>query len=190
MSEQSTSPEMSPEHAAIHEAGHAVVGDAVGLEIKSADIIRIGGRAGIVHIVQPAWIAVERDPTSPRAKAYLQQCAVMDWAGYLAEERFTGIDKITSLHFSMDMMKEAATGVGDFASLLLAAELSADSDVGRLDFVELTRAQALDVLQREWSSVELIADALLESTVLTGPAIRGLISMNKSSDVQPVSCAS
>lgn len=179
---------MAPELFAIHEAGHAVVGHAVGLEVKSADIVRIDGRGGIVHFTPPDWTAVEKDPTAPRVIAHDEQHAVMIWAGFLAEVLF--LRGTAPFLPPIDLIREAAALLSDFASLLACAARFADRGENELDFLERSRVQALAVLEENWSAVGLIADALLEMTALTGVAVRGMIEWNKSRDVQLNGCTS
>jgi len=136
---------------ATHEAGHAVVGVALGLELVSLDITATDGRLGAAEFVPVGFEFAEPEMQD----AY----AAMTWAGTLAQERAGFGDDGAGFGRTADDFGAARDS--DLDDLLaMAAKVG---DVGE-ETAELDRWRALAdaTLDRHWGAVESVAATLIE----------------------------
>ena len=137
--------------AASHEAGHAVVGVVLGLELVSLDTKVTGRRLGAAEFVPVGFEFAEPEIQD----AY----AAMTWAGTLAQERAGFGDEGAGFGRMADDF--GAERDSDLAELLAMA-----SKVGEVDqeSAELDRWRALSgaTLDRYWDAVRMVAARLIE----------------------------
>lgn len=136
---------------ATHEAGHAVVGVALGLELVSLDIRATDGRLGAAEFVPVGF-----DFADPEIQdAY----AAMTWAGTLAQERAGfGDDGAGFGRTADDFGAERDSDLDDL--LVMASKVG---EVGE-ESAELARWRALAeaMLARHWDAVESVAAKLIQ----------------------------
>lgn len=131
---------------ATHEAGHAVVGVAFGLELVSLDIRATEGRLGAAEFVPVGFGFAEPEIQD----AY----AAMTWAGTLAQERAGFGDGGAGFgRTGDDFGAEPDSNLGEL--LVMASKVG---EVGE-ESAELARWQALAeaTLARHWDAVERVA---------------------------------
>jgi Peptidase family M41 len=136
--------ERNKELAAYHEAGHAVVAHALGVEVEGVSIVQYGGSIG--HTTTP--LPENADSSDEEASADLEKHLLTGVAGAASEELLT--EELSELP-GKDM-----AGV---AKLLMGLEdtgapVQADS--------EEALGKAKSILHDNWGSVRALAEALLK----------------------------
>jgi hypothetical protein len=152
------------EATAFHEAGHTVVGIAVGLSVEFVDIIpnHPAGRTGHTRYHMPAWIDAAN--LTPISRAYFEARVCATWGGPMAEERRTGFvhlpDRIERWHREPRFLCDTALLLSDTPGV----------------FLQDTSDRADAILTAQWERVEVVAAALLDRTTLTGAEVAHLLS--------------
>jgi hypothetical protein len=138
---------------AFHEAGHIVVGLALGLVLGDADIVPAGDRAGVTRFEDDRLFEYEVP------EELVDAWGAMTWAGVLAQERAGYPDDGSGFGHTADGLG-AASG-SDLASLL---ELI-DRFVGEDGDEASARWQALadQTIDEHWSAVQRVAAGFLTS---------------------------
>ncbi len=149
--------ERNKELAAYHEAGHAVVAHALGVEVEGVSIVQDEGNLGHTTTPRPDNV----DSSDEEASADLEKHLITGVAGAASEELFT--EELSELP-GKDM-----AGV---AKLLMGLE-----DAGAP--VQADSEEALDeaksILRENWSSVQALAEALLEHEELDREGVLAVI---------------
>jgi ATP-dependent Zn protease len=142
-----------------HEAGHAVAAIVRGVRVKHATIAPSGNRAGHIRLLG-------RVPTQTGA---MHDRGMIALAGEAAQRRFSprsvrrhhgGSDREAVRRFALD-----ASGSAKVAQCL----------------VDLWQAQADDLVQARWATIQRIAAALLERQTIDGAELRRLVFMPEKS---------
>jgi hypothetical protein len=147
----------SEEEVAFHEAGHAVVGHRLGLELVDVDMLGDGeGGHGHTNFKPSPWF--RRDaPLDERSRAFAEAVATTFLAGTVAEARRAGFDNWAEAGFDLDSV------VRDWLLLLgPAAEV-----VDRLREYGAAAARLVDD-PANWAAIEKLARVLLKRRRLTG----------------------
>lgn len=163
------------ESIAIHEAGHAVVGVALGLVLLAIDVEpdELGGRGHTSF--EPAGPWFEEAGDSSRAAAgselagrrakFIERVVTTYLAGYAAESKQNGRDALDSAGFDF---REA---VMDWLNLEL---LNDEERTVRLATLR-DRAKALVERHENWQAIEALAAELLRRRRLSGQEVRTLL---------------
>ena len=151
---------------AYHEAGHAVVGTRLGLELLGSDIVPDGaGGRGHTRFAKP-WPGF-----TPRAghltaadRDVVARFAVTFMAGFAAEAR-------------LGKASDAGSGYDERDVVETWIALLADAPAERRDLAAsyLARAAAMLAEPSEWQAVVDLAERLLEVRSMDGEEVRGLI---------------
>jgi hypothetical protein len=178
--------------AAIHQAGHAVVGEVCGLECRSLTIIPNEDDGALGHVTHPdvSGIFLEQMEVQMYRHGDPEWAAIKDWvdsntkcslAGALAQQRVTG-------NYDWD---GAGRDIQNIADKLLkvygdegpdyAPDLCPFFDDGIPDWSKIVRRARelwdLDVeaiLTDHWDWVETVAELALEHRTLTGDQVRAV----------------
>ena len=136
--------ERNKELAAYHEAGHAVVAHALGVEVEGVSIVQYEGSMG--HTTTP--LRENADSSDEEASADLEKHLITGVAGAASEELLT--EELSELP-GKDMagVAKARMGLED-----TGAPVQADSEEA-LD-------KAKSILHENWGSVRALAEALLK----------------------------
>jgi hypothetical protein len=103
------------EEVAYHEAGHAVVGHRLGLDLVDVDTLADGeGGHGHTNFKPPPWFRKEM-PLDERSRAFAEAVATTFLAGTVAEARRAGFDNWSEAGFDLDSV------VRDWLLLLVPA---------------------------------------------------------------------
>jgi ATP-dependent Zn protease len=146
---------------AYHEAGHVAVALRERISIRDVTIIPGEGYLGLARNHHPPSFlrAAEFGDLSSR---HVESFALVCLAGGAAEKRFYGrydhIGAATDYEAAADMLSRHAGS---------AEEVSA--------WLKLQGVRARQVVELEWETIELIAQALLERKTLTAFAVRTLL---------------
>jgi hypothetical protein len=145
------------EEVAFHEAGHAVVGHRLGLELVDVDTVGDGeGGHGHTNFKPPPWF--HRDgPLDERSRAFAEAVATTFLAGTVAEARRAGFDNWSEAGFDLDSV------VQDWLLLLVPATEVVD----RLRDYGAAAAQLVDD-PANWAAIEKLARLLFERRRLNG----------------------
>jgi hypothetical protein len=145
------------EEVAFHEAGHAVVGHSLGLDLVDVDTLGDGeGGHGHTNFKPPPWFRKD-PPLDERSRAFAEAVATTFLAGTVAEARRAGFDNWGEAGFDLDSV------VRDWILLLVpAAEV-----VDRLRQYGVAAARLVDE-PANWAAIEKLARVLLERRRLTG----------------------
>jgi hypothetical protein len=159
----------TPEEVAYHEAGHVVVGHALGLVLIDADIFPDGvGGYGHTNFEGMAWFQPERfraagAPLDERHLNFIDSVVVTFLAGPAAEARKASRPNLDAAAFDLDrVMREWLVLGGE------APEQQRLDELGR-------RAQRLVEQECTWKAIERVATALLERRRLTAAEALPLI---------------
>jgi hypothetical protein len=163
------------ESIAIHEAGHAVIGLALGLGLLSIDLEpdELGGRGHTSFEPAGPWFEESRD-FSPEAAGgelagrraeFIERVVTTYLAGYVAESKQSGRDAMDSAGFDF---REA---VMDWLNLEL---LNDEERMVRLATLR-DRARALVERHENWQAIEALAAELLRRRRLSGREARTLL---------------
>jgi hypothetical protein len=136
--------ERNKELAAYHEAGHAVVAHALGVEVEGVSIVQYEGSMG--HTTTP--LPENADSSDEEASADLEKHLIMGVAGAASEELLT--EELSELP-GKDMAGVAKLLIG---LEYTGAPVQADSEEA-LD-------KAKSILHDNWGSVRALAEALLK----------------------------
>lgn len=161
-------PRDATRYVAIHEAGHAVVGLALGLPVRRVSIIADGESAGRTSgVKRPVWVKNELEVGSP-----WRQPRIVHWvlneittlqAGGLAGKRFTG--RFDGQGSRGDRRQEI-----DLALRLLDDD---ERQAGALlKWLQLRSARLVD---RHWAAINAVADGLVAQRSLSGAGIRRIV---------------
>jgi hypothetical protein len=147
----------TPEEVAYHEAGHAVVGHWLGLELVDVDTLGDGeGGHGHTNFKPPRWLRREV-PLDERSRAFAEAVATTFLAGTVAEARRAGFDKWSEAGFDLDSV------VQDWLLLLVPA-----AEVGdRLREFGSAAARLVDD-PANWAAIEKLARVLVRRRRLSG----------------------
>ena len=155
----------STEKTVYHEAGHAVVALAQGVEVRR---VSISGRCceyGKEGQPVNEYAAIPSDRR--RLLKAVQQSIVLAYAGLAAEAVFTGQDPRKSEGTSFD-----ENLIGVWASSMF----DTDDEESTWAFIEKCWRGAKRILRRDWQAMESLAVALLEQQdELDGPAVLNAI---------------
>lgn len=136
--------ERTKELAAYHEAGHAVVAHALGVEVEGVSIVQDEGSSGHTTTPRPANVGSSNE----EASADLEKHLITGVAGAASEELLT--EELSEL---------PGKDLAGVAKLLMALE-----DAGAP--VQADSEEALDeaksILRDNWGRVRALAEALLE----------------------------
>ena len=140
-----------------------VVGTVLGLDLIGADVLpdQEGG-FGHTHFQPPPWFR-ERGPLDPRHRDYIRSVAVTFLAGTAAEALHAGFDNAWAAGFDIDTVVTewlSRDGTDDLESRMRRLAGLARSLVGTAD---------------NWTAIERVAAALLESGSLTAAEAGALI---------------
>ena len=144
------------EEVSYHEAGHAVVGHRLGLELVDVDVLpdRAGGH-GHTNFKPPAWFQRER-PLGARGRRFVEAVVVTFLAGTLAEARSAGFENPDAGGFDLDAV------VREWLLLLVGpAELGR-----RLTALEARAAGSVHDSDN-WAAIERLAAALRRQSRLS-----------------------
>lgn len=150
---------------AYHEAGHAVVGHALGLVITRISLVG-----------QPHTGAASRDFWHHDLDAIGREVA-FSFAGYLAERRAMPEDRARAIAGAGEdfSIVESFNPFCASGSRLEVTRMVLGSPARWLVLARGAVRQARGILVREWASVEDVVDELLESEVLEGRALRRVL---------------
>lgn len=161
-------PRDATRYVAIHEAGHAVVGLALGLPVRRVSIIAEGESAGRTSgVKRPGWVTNELEVGSP-----WRQPRIVHWvlneittllAGGLAGKRFTG--RFDSQGSRGDRQQEI-----DLALRLLDED---ERQAGAL--LKWLRLRSGRLVDRHWAAINAVADGLVAQRSLSGAGIRQIV---------------
>lgn len=158
--------ETSLEHLAFHEAGHVVIGKALGLEVLSADVLRDGeGGRGHTHFAPPGpWFRPKRGSLSERERDLIERVLTTFMAGFAAESRAGGTDE---------------EGSGYDRDLALREWVShlADDPGEAFALLQAFHERAVTLLDdpATWRRVERVAGELRSRAHLTGAELESLL---------------
>lgn len=144
------------DEVAYHEAGHAVVGHRLGLELVDVDVLADGdGGYGHTNFKPPSWF--RRDgPPDKRRRTFVEAVATTFLAGSVAEARRAGFQNFDAAGFDLDSV------VREW--LLLLFPLAEVED--RLPAYEKVAARLVDD-PANWEAIDKLARALLGQSRLT-----------------------
>lgn len=153
---------------AIHEAGHAVVGMALGLPVRRVSIIGVGESAGrTTGVHRPRWVRNELEVGSP-----WKQPRVVHWvlneittllAGGLAGKRLTG-------RFDQDGCRSDRHQEVDLALRLVDDD---ERQAGAL--LKWLRLRSLQLIDRRWAAINAVAEGLVTERSLSGARVRQIV---------------
>ncbi len=151
---------------AYHEAGHAVVGLRMGLDLLGTDVLPDGaGGRGHTRFARPAtWFGPSSREIGPRERDLVDRVLVTFLAGFAAESRLGAADPEGSGY-------DVEEAVRDWIALLTTDE------AGRQAALDSYFDRATSELARPgaWTEVETVAARLLRERSLDGAAVRALI---------------
>jgi hypothetical protein len=135
--------ESTPEEVAYHEAGHAVVGARLGLQLVDVDVLPDPeGGHGHTNFRAPDWYRPGLPEGSAEERRFSEAVVVTFLAGTAAEARFAGFSNRDSAGFDLDRV--------------------AREWLGRLDGpdqVAMAR-RAAELVESHWPAIERLALAL------------------------------
>jgi hypothetical protein len=147
----------SREEVAFHEAGHAVVGHRLGLELVDLDTLGDGeGGHGHTNFKPPPWFRREA-PLDERSREFAEAVTTTFLAGTVAEARRAGFDNWSAAGFDLDSV------VRDWLLLLVPAAEIED----RLRAFGAAAARLVDD-PANWAAIEKLARVLLKKRRLSG----------------------
>lgn len=144
---------------AYHEAGHAVVAEALGRRVKS---VEVDSQGGLMRTQRLPKFDLRRSPRSLRERWEREREAIIYFAGLIAEEGLTG--------------KRTLSGVGnDFEAVerILSRKHSREEEVTA--YGRWLYERCVSILQQNWAAVERLAETLATVRKINGKAIRKLI---------------
>jgi hypothetical protein len=145
--------------AATHEAGHAVVAEAMGFRVHSATIEPSGEFLGGVFIENA--MPEHRQPLTARETEQLERVMVFLYAGYLAECRVCPREPGPRDHEDQMFMYDCA--------------MVATAGKPTRDQYERAAERAVTAVQACWPMVEAAAAALVAEKTLTGDRLREVL---------------
>lgn len=146
--------ESSLEYAtAYHEAGHAVVALALGRPVEQVTIVPDRAYLGLCEFGKAAFRPSED---------WLEREILIALGGLAAEARFTGDYAWDAAHHDCQYVRR------------LAEERAGERRAERLERRLLAKAEHLLADEGHWRAVELIAEALLKTRVISGRTARHL----------------
>jgi hypothetical protein len=157
---------------AFHEAGHAAVGDRLGLRLQAIDV-DTDTAGGLGHTTfEPAghWFDADRgvspeDPTGARHREFVDRIVTTLLAGLAAESRYTGQDRREGAGF--DLLE----AVRDWVAISYSSPEERRAAMRKLH----ARAGRLIQLPEIWAAVERLANGLLERRRLSGEEALALL---------------
>src|SRR5207247_1816347 len=129
------------ERTAYHEAGHAVVGLLVGLELGMVTIVPTDDALGVTRFSDRRLD--EPGLEGDQEQEFVEQHVMTELAGVEAEKRLTGQDQADPV------------GPGSVGELALGASARPD------DYLAAMRSRTADLLNEWWPAVVAVAAALL-----------------------------
>lgn len=147
----------TPEEVAYHEAGHAVVGHLLGLDLVDVDVLADEeGGYGHTNFKPPAWF--ERSGRlDDRQREFAESVVITFLAGTIAEARHAGFENWESAGYDLDAV------VRDWLLLLVPQAEVKD----RLNELAAAAARLVDE-PVNWAAIERLARALRERRRLSG----------------------
>jgi hypothetical protein len=176
------------ERTAIHEAGHAVVGHALGSETQYLAILDDGN--GEALRATPITLGLSQSAL-PRAKfVELLDYAAMEVAGYVAEEiewgraRYPEQGVLVRILSRWDRISRQIQelAVKDWVDLLPEPPKEPTLIGVGIAIVQQGEHRAANILRRNWSATRRLADALLDKRRLEGAELVDLIANVRMSD--------
>ena len=154
-----------PRAVAYHEAGHAIVGLRLGLELLSTDVLSDdGGGRGHTRFSSPgAWFSPRPGHLTARERDFVDRTIVTYLSGYAAESRLGVADAAGSGFDENDVVQS-------WVSLL------SDVDEERLGAIALSRQKAASMLEEPgvWRAVGVLAARLEVARRLDADEVRSL----------------
>lgn len=168
MRSKTRQPRDATRYVAIHEAGHAVVGLALGLPVRRVSIIADGESAGRTSgVKRPVWVKNALEVGSP-----WRQPRIVHWvlneittllAGGLAGKRFTA-------RFDWQGSR------GDrHQEIDLALRLLDDDERQAGALLKWLRLRSARLVDRHWAAINAVADGLVAQRSLSGAGIRQIV---------------
>lgn len=165
-----TETKTDPFCVAHHEAGHAVVGFALGRGFKRATIVPGEDGESLGHVA-PRVLQFTRklDRRSPTAREEqrLLDDIVFRLAGAQAECRFRGVE--------LRQVLGEGGAEHDYAEIPRFAEILEPSLVPRAALLDYLDARAADLVELHWFLIETLASELAARRTLSGPAVYRLL---------------
>jgi hypothetical protein len=161
--------DMSERATAYHEAGHAVVAQALGRAVKSVTIVgddEVTGRC--IHPPVGDWFR-PNIKVDGRARRLTDTTIMSSWAGTLAQER-------EGSSTAEELEAEAANDRDGLVDLALRFT---GGNVYETDsYIEWLRRRTVGLLDRFdiWPAIEAVAEALLVERTLSGRRVRQVVS--------------
>jgi ATP-dependent Zn protease len=152
--------ERTKELAAYHEAGHAVVAHALGVEVEGVSIVQDQGSSGHTTTPRPDNV----DSSDEEVSADLEKHLITGVAGAASEELLT--EELSDLRGkNLEGVAKLLMGLED-----AGAPVQADSEEA-LD-------KAKSILRDHWGSVQALAEALLEHEELDREGVLAVLPQN------------
>ncbi len=152
--------ERTKELAAYHEAGHAVVAHALGVEVEGVSIVQDQGSSGHTTTPRPDNV----DSSDEEVSADLEKHLITGVAGAASEELLT--EELSDLRGKdLEGVAKLLMGLED-----AGASVQADSEEA-LD-------KAKSILRDNWGSVQALAGALLEHEELDREGVLAVLPQN------------
>lgn len=139
------------EKTAYHEAGHAVIGFLLELEIKNVSIKEGKDHLGVVSFKLTKGFNPQEMELTHENKQLIENHIIANLAGHAAEMKFSGIE-------NWPMASADVEGSGLLLSYIASSERQ------QQPYMELLKARVADMLDNHnnWSAVVAVANALLE----------------------------
>jgi hypothetical protein len=167
---------------ALHEAGHAVVADALGLEVVTVSLAlgaNSGGSATIAYNdhAAPTRAEIERHVIGTlagrAADLTLGRGATAGAGGSASSDLAVATRSLVMVHGSLGLgptllYRGSADTVTEVLHLYPALQAAVETDLQRL------LKQAIEIVHRNASAIQAVADALVQSRLLTGDDVKSI----------------
>jgi hypothetical protein len=151
MIEAPPSRDSTPEEVAYHEAGHAVVGHRLGLDLVDVDVLGDAeGGHGHTNFRPPAWYRPEA-PLDERHRSFVEAVVVTFLAGSVAEARIAGFRNTDASGFDLEAVA---------LEWLRRLENPAPAALMR---------RAEELVDANWTAIQRLARTLMRVRRLPGP---------------------
>lgn len=154
-------PQRPRQAEAYHQAGHAVAGASLHLNLRASLVGSGGGTFEHVHWTPPVgWLQLPASAPQ-RARDLIERRAICCLAGPEAERRLSGRPPASRQGVDRERAHQLISSM-------------ADGEWEREGYISWLEARAVMLVQLEWQSIRSVATALLEEGRLTAARVRTL----------------